>query len=97
MAHRTRDFAGCLPGAVVRFPVTTDLHAEAQRLFDELIELDSDGRAARLNGMSGDPALTHEVSSLLAAAARAGDFLRVLSPEQVRVPRAGIIAGRYRI
>lgn len=54
--------------------MATDLHAEARRLFDELIEVDSAGRAARLHDIGPDPAVTHEVSSLLAAAARAGDF-----------------------
>ena len=77
--------------------MATDLHAEARRLFDELIELDSAGRAARLGDIAPDPALTHEVSSLLAAAARAGDFLQLLSQPEVRVPGHGMVAGRYRI
>ncbi|MEO7456562.1 MAG: serine/threonine-protein kinase, partial [Gemmatimonadaceae bacterium] len=75
----------------------TDLHAEARRLFDELIELGSTGRAARLRDLGPDSALTDEVSSLLAAAARAGDFLRLLDPADVRAPDGGMVAGRYRI
>jgi predicted ATPase/Tfp pilus assembly protein PilF len=82
---------------VVRFRVATDLHAEARRLFDELIDLDSAGRAARLSDLGPDPAVTHEVASLLASAARAGDFLRLLQPAEVRAPGAGMVAGRYRI
>ena len=82
---------------MVIFIVATDLHAEARRLFDELIELDSAGRAAWLHDIRPDPAVTHEVSSLLAAAARAGDFLQLLSSAEVRAPGAGMVAGRYRI
>ena len=77
--------------------MATDLHAEARRLFDELIDLDSGGRAARLRELGPDPVVAHEVSLLLAAAARAGDFLRLLQPAEVRVPGAGMVAGRYRI
>lgn len=77
--------------------MATDLHGEARRLFDELLELDAAGRAARLRDLSPDPAVAHEVTSLMAAAARAGDFLRLLPSGAVRAPGTGMVAGRYRI
>ena len=77
--------------------MATDLHAEARRLFDELIELDSACRAARLHDIAPDPAVMHEVSSLLDASARAGDFLQLLRPAGVRVPFPGMVDGRYRV
>ncbi|MEO8336933.1 MAG: protein kinase [bacterium] len=75
----------------------TDLHADARRLFDELIELDSNGRAGRLLDPDLDPAVTHEVASLLEAAAHAGDFLRLLDSVEDAAPVGGTVAGRYRI
>lgn len=77
--------------------MAADLHAEARRLFDQLIELDTAGRATCLRELHPDPATAQEVASLLAAAARAGDFLRLLGPAEVRSPAAGLIAGRYRL
>ena len=81
---------------MVRFDVATDMHDEAQRLFDELIELDSAGRALRLGDLAPDPAVVHEVSSLLAAAARSGDFLQLLGSAPARELEPGLVAGRYR-
>ena len=95
--HYTGQFASRLPDVVVRFPVATDLHAEARRLFDELIELDSAGRATRLGELHPDPTTAQEVGSLLAAAARAGDLLGLLGSAEARAPAGGLIAGRYRL
>ena len=82
---------------MVSFFVATDLHGEARRLFDELLELDAAGRAARLRDLGPDPAVAREVTSLLAAASRAGDFLRLLSTAEVHALGTGMVAGRYRI
>ncbi|MEP6622202.1 MAG: serine/threonine-protein kinase, partial [bacterium] len=82
---------------MVRFVVATDLHGEARRLFDELLELGAADRAARLRDLGPDPAVAHEVTSALAAAARAGDFLRLLPSGEAIAPAAGMVAGRYRI
>ncbi|MEO8621391.1 MAG: protein kinase, partial [bacterium] len=77
--------------------MATDLHAEARRLFDELIELDSAEREALLRELGPDPEVSREVSALLAAAERSGDFLRLLRPATPNVSAPGLIAGRYRI
>ena len=50
-----------------------------QRLFDELIELDTGHRGARLELLSHtDPGLSDELRSLIDAHERAGDFLNLL-------------------
>lgn len=77
--------------------MSIDLHAEARRLFEELSELDPADRAARLRDLGNTPAMRDELSSLLAAAARMGDFLHLLRPLEIRAPGTGMIVGRYRI
>ncbi len=100
-ARRGRHLAAELDSSagrtVVRFAVPTDLGAEARRLFDDLIELEPAGRAARLREVGADPAVKEEVASLLDAAVLAGDFLRLLSSEEVRASGSGLVAGRYRV
>ena len=50
-----------------------------QLLFDELIELDTGHRRARLELLSRtDPGLSDELRSLIDAHERAGDFLNLL-------------------
>lgn len=83
--------------ALLRFAVATDLHDQARRLFDELLELDDAGRSARLRDLGPDPSLAQEVASLLAAASRAGDFLRLLPSADDHARGAGMVAGRYRL
>ena len=78
-------------------PVATDLQDEARRLFDELCELDSAVRADRLDELSPEPSVRDEVASLLAAAARAGDFLGLLQPTALPAPFVGVVAGRYHV
>jgi len=56
-----------------------------QLLFDELIELDTGHRRARLELLSRtDPGLSDELRSLIDAHARAGDFLNLLGPSATR-------------
>ena len=90
------DFAGHALQARVEFAVSTDVHGEARILFDELFDRDAADRAARLRELGADSAVAREVVSLLAAAARAGDFLQLL-PSGELGPNAALIAGRYRI
>lgn len=75
----------------------TDVHARTRRLFDELIELDTAGREMRLCDPGAEAAVTREVSSLLAAAERAGDFLGLLRPGAGSGPGMDMLAGRYQI
>ncbi|MEP6835718.1 MAG: protein kinase, partial [Gemmatimonas sp.] len=77
--------------------MSTDLHGEARILFDELFELDADGRAARLRALGADSTLAYEVASLLNAASRSGDFLKLLPSEAGGGLGETLIAGRYRI
>jgi predicted ATPase len=78
--------------------VRHDLNDDAQRLFDELIELDPAARDARIRELAPDAVVSREVASLLAAADRAGDFLGVLRAASPRPEEAhGTVAGRYRI
>ena len=77
--------------------MTTDLHGDARFLFDELFEFNAVARAARLRELGPDSAVAREVESLLGAASRAGDFLRLLPSEELPVPVAGVVGGRYRI
>ncbi|HEV2644572.1 MAG TPA: protein kinase, partial [Candidatus Elarobacter sp.] len=81
--------------------VSQERNTEAQRLFDELIELDPTARELRLLKLAPDPTVSREVTSLLAAAERAGDFLGVLgatsAPETKRPAPGPLVAARYRL
>jgi len=75
---------------------------EVQRLFDELIELVPVERSQRLDQLArADADVAREVSALIDASDRAGDFLHVLESPSVRPtpqPRAAQrVAGRYRV
>lgn len=74
--------------------------SEVQRLFDELVDLGVDERAARLRRQSTTAAVAGEVASLLAIADRGADFLAILGdrPSAERSVRpSSLIAGRYRL
>jgi non-specific serine/threonine protein kinase len=77
--------------------MSSDRWKRVQLLFDELIELDSGHRHARLELLSRtDPGMSDELRSLLDAHEHAGDFLDLLSapePERGLVPPAGTDAG----
>jgi predicted ATPase len=81
--------------------VTSSRLGDAQRLFDELVEMAPDARAMRLDEPGPTPIVRAEVRSLLAAADRAGDFLGVLRSQSSSGSRSEgdveLIAGRYRI
>jgi predicted ATPase/tRNA A-37 threonylcarbamoyl transferase component Bud32 len=79
--------------------VSSDPHASAQSLFEELIDLGHDARASRLNELAPPLELSNEVRSLLAASDSAGDFLGLLRPEPTSPLDAPgrIVAGRYRL
>ncbi len=72
-----------------------DTHAEARRLFDDLIDLAPGDRERRLAALALDSALADEVSSLIAAADEAGDFLGLLGPAALSA--GDTVMARYRI
>ena len=74
--------------------------SEVQRLFDELVDLDADERAARLRRQSSDSLIAGEVASLLAIADRGVDFLSILGDRPGRdagTRPSRLVAGRYRL
>ncbi|MEO5816960.1 MAG: protein kinase [Gemmatimonadaceae bacterium] len=72
--------------------------SEVERLFAELIELEPAARALRLAELAPDAAIAHQVDSLVSAAARAGDFLGVLTVGEARTnDPPPVMAGRYHI
>lgn len=81
--------------------MTPDIHADTERLFDELIDLSTTARTARLLALALDPLSEREVTSLLASAERAGDFLGLLRDRRPSVDAQGdadaLVAGRYRL
>ncbi len=76
-----------------------------ERLFDELMELGPAARETRVRQLASTPdvsaAVANEVTSLLAAADRAGDFLGVLThtaaDRGVDCEAGDVIAGRYQL
>jgi serine/threonine-protein kinase PknK len=79
--------------------VSSDPHARAQSLFDELVDLDHGARARRLNELAPSLELSNEVRTLLGASDSAGDFLGLLRPARSSpLGVAGrIVGGRYRL
>ncbi|MEO7218461.1 MAG: protein kinase [Gemmatimonadaceae bacterium] len=83
----------------------TESDADVQRLFDELIDLDPVRRAVRISELAVDAPIADELSALLAAADRAGDFLGLVerSPPagsgvaEARYRAGEIVAGRHRL
>jgi non-specific serine/threonine protein kinase len=81
--------------------VSQDPATDVQRLFDELIGLAPSERRSRFSELSLAPPVSSDITSLLDAADRVGDFLGVLhtrdrATEASRKPGC-IVAGRYRI
>ena len=72
---------------------------QVQLLFDELLELDTGRRRARLELLSRtDPGQVHELRSLIGAHERAGDFLGLLAAPRLiprRPPSPPPIEGTY--
>jgi non-specific serine/threonine protein kinase len=81
--------------------VSQELTTEVQRLFDELIALPPAARESRFRELGVPAAVSVEVTSLLGAAERAGDFLGLLSEspsvDQAAHQPGNVVAGRYRL
>ena len=80
--------------------VTPDRSARVLRLFDELVDLDAAARDARLRALGAESPVAREVASLLAAAARAGDFLGLQhrpAPSADSPAPTGLVADRYQV
>lgn len=73
-----------------------DQLSEVQRLFDELADVEPAAREAYFRQAALDGETAAEVTALLAAADRAGDFLGALSTSRF-FDDAALIAGRYRV
>lgn len=85
--------------------MSQERNAEVEHLFDELMELEPAARETRLRLLASAPdvsmAVAREVTSLVAAATRAGDFLGVLghtaADHGVGCKAGDVIAGRYHL
>ena len=84
--------------------LTPERWEQIQQLFDEVVDLDEEGRVVRLEeACVDDPGLRQEVESLLAAYAQADDLLQSLdhiagpprSPASTDDSRAGTGVGHY--
>ncbi len=80
--------------------MTHDRDAAVLRLFEDLMDLEQSDRAARLAAVDRDPEVVAEVTSLLEASRRAGDFLGMLGDTADRRPLRApgdVIASRFRL
>jgi predicted ATPase len=74
--------------------------SEVQRLFDELVDLDTGERVVRLRREASNATVAGEVASLLAAADRGTDFLGILGgrpSSDAGAQPPPLVAGRYRL
>jgi serine/threonine-protein kinase len=74
--------------------MTLDVDAEVERLFELVLSADHDTRAGILDQECHDPAVRHEVESLLVADAEAGSFLE---PPRRGARGVGARIGAYRL